>query len=126
MKGPMVVFVSLAVPFSTVGYLSPYRMLATESVGVALADVDVADVPSSSETAKLWTDVVVEVAFAVAAAAVELDAVRTQRSSSATRAGTEDIRTLAVAFAAVAGRKVDCWDPGFEMMPLKQVSSTEE
>lgn len=102
-------------------------MLATEVAGVALEAVAVVDVASSCEAVKSRPDAVMEVEFAAAAvAAVGLNVVHMQLSSSdLLRVGTEDIRTLAVAFAAVAGRIVGCWDRGFEMTLLKQGSLTE-
>lgn len=135
--------VLLEVPSSCVGYCLPYLMPAAGLVDVALEGAVVVSGASSSETVRSWTDAAVEFGCVVGAAAAAdlgvvvagLDAVvavgldvvsmRWGNSGSLCR-GTEDSHTLAAVFAVVAGRRVGCWDHGFELTLPKQESWTEE
>lgn len=144
----MVFAVLLEVPSSCVGCCLPYLMPAAGLVDVALEGAVVVSGASSSETVRSWTDAAAEFGCVVGAAAaaaaadlgvvvvvVGLDAVvavgldvvsmRWGNSGSLCR-GTEDSHTLAAVFAVVAGRRVGCWDHGFELTLPKQESWTEE
>lgn len=111
-------------PYLTIEIGVAHVTLVVAVVMVVGAAVAVADA-ALSEVGNSLMDAVVEVAFVVAAAA-DLSVVhKRQDNFGSWKVGTGDTRTWAVAFAAVAGRKVVRLDHGFERMLLKRENSTE-